>query len=58
MILHMAGAGLEVPSPVKNLSGLLHSTEQLEHSVNIVRLLRFVPGKTFYQVSLTFLAFS
>ena len=50
MILHMAGAGLEVPQPVPNLSGQLQSLESVGNTRNIVRLLRFIPGKTLYEV--------
>lgn len=50
MILHLAGAGLEVPQPVPNLSGQLQSLETVGATRNIVRLLRFIPGKTLYEV--------
>ena len=54
MILHMSAAGLAVPVPVTNLEGDLQSLELLEgggtSSKNIVRLLRFIPGKTLYEV--------
>jgi len=54
MILHMAEAGLAVPEPVKNLAGNLKSLETLKtnnkDSQNIVRLLKFIPGKTFYEI--------
>ena len=55
MILHMARAGLAVPEPVTNLRGELQSLESLETggdtvSKNIVRLLKFIPGKTLWEV--------
>jgi len=54
MILHMAAAGLAVPEPVKNFAGHLKSMETLKtdnkDSQNIVRLLKFIPGKTFYEI--------
>jgi len=55
MILHMSQAGLAVPVPQKNLHGNLASLEtgldRAEPSVqNIVRLLQFIPGKTFYEI--------
>jgi len=54
MILHMAAAGLAVPEPVKNCAGNLKSMETLttdnKASKNIVRLLKFIPGKTFYEI--------
>ena len=37
MILHLAGAGLEVPQPVPNLSGQLQSLETVGATRNIVR---------------------
>ena len=37
MILHMAGAGLEVPEPVPNLCGQLQSLESVGATRNIVR---------------------
>jgi len=54
MILHMATAGLAVPEPVKNCYGNLKSLETLKtdgkESQNIVRLLKYIPGKTFYEI--------
>jgi len=55
MILHMAKAGLAVPEPQVQVSGLLASLEVgVDRSgpaiANIVRLLKFVPGKTFYEI--------
>ena len=54
MILHMADAGLAVPEPVKNIAGNFKSMEALttnnKTSQNIVRLLKFIPGKTFYEI--------
>ena len=54
MILHMADAGLAVPEPVKNSAGNFKSMETLttdnKTSQNIVRLLKFIPGKTFYEI--------
>jgi len=54
MILHMADAGLAVPEPIKNIAGNLKSMEALttnnKSSQNIVRLLKFIPGKTFYEI--------
>jgi len=54
MILHMAAAGLAVPEPTKNCSGNLKSLETLKtdnkDSQNIVRLLKYIPGKTFYEI--------
>ena len=55
MILHMSEAGLDVPEPVNNLRGELQSLETLQGgedgaSKNIVRLLRFIPGKTLWDV--------
>ena len=51
----MAQAGLAVPEPVAQVSGLLATLERgLDRSgadiANIVRLLKFVPGKTFYEI--------
>ena len=37
MILHLAGAGLEVPQPVPNLTGQLQSLENVGATRNIVR---------------------
>lgn len=50
LILHMSRAGLAVPEPVINLKGELQSLETLETSRNIVRLMRFIPGKTLWEV--------
>ena len=55
MILHMSEAGLDVPEPVNNLRGELQSLETLQGgedgaSKNIVRLLKFIPGKTLWDV--------
>jgi len=55
LILHMAKAGLAVPEPQKNINGELASLETgLDESdasiANIVRLLKFIPGKTFYEI--------
>jgi len=54
MILHMAEAGLAVPEPTKNIAGNFKSLETLttdnKSSQNIVRLLKFIPGKTFYDI--------
>lgn len=54
MILHMARHGLEVPQPVANLDNQLQSLETLTTDTgstsNIVRLLRFIPGKTLYDI--------
>jgi len=55
MILHMAKAGLSVPEPQEQVCGVLASLEVgVDRSgpaiANIVRLLKFVPGKTFYEI--------
>jgi len=59
MILRMARAGLDVPEPVANVQGKLKSIEELEINPgvqgtevtkNVVRLLKFIPGETLYQV--------
>jgi len=59
MILHMAGAGLDVPVPIANCQGKLKSTEELEVNPgvegtevtrNVVRLLKFVPGSILDQI--------
>lgn len=55
MILHMAGKGMDVPAPVPNLTNKLRSIEDLETAGGVVaghmvRLLKFIPGKTLYQV--------
>lgn len=54
MILHIAASGLAVPEPVQNCNGDLRSIESLKtgdkSSQNIVRLLKFIPGKTFYEI--------
>jgi len=55
LILHMAKAGLAVPEPQRNVHGELASLETgLDESdasiANIVRLLKFIPGKTFYEI--------
>jgi len=54
MILHMARHGLEVPEPVVNKHGELQSLETLVSesgtTQNIVRLLRFIPGNTLYDI--------
>ena len=48
-------AGLAVPEPQKTLSGSLASLEtgvdRTDPAINnIVRLLKFIPGKTFYEI--------
>jgi Ser/Thr protein kinase RdoA (MazF antagonist) len=48
-------AGLAVPEPQRNLSGALASLEagvdRTDPAIrNIVRLLKFIPGKTFYEI--------
>jgi len=55
MILHMARKGMDVPEPVLNLANKLKSVEALETAGGLVaghmvRLLKFIPGKTLYQV--------
>lgn len=55
MIMHMAKAGLAVPEPQRTLSGSLASLEtgvdRTDPGItNIVRLLKFIPGKTFYEI--------
>jgi len=55
MILHMSRAGLDVPVPIENVHGELQSLETIEADAeikteNIVRLLKFIPGKTLYEI--------
>jgi len=54
MILHLAASGLSVPEPVANLKGSTWSLESLstkgKETRHVVRLLKFIPGRTFYEV--------
>jgi len=49
MILHMAKS-LPVPVPVQNVHGSLKSLESIGKTKNIVRLLKYIPGKILYEV--------
>jgi len=54
LILHLSASGLAVPEPVENLKGATWSLEPLSakgkmHN-HVVRLLKFIPGRTFYEV--------
>ena len=60
MILHMADKGLDVPVPVPNVNNKLRFIEGLETAGgdvagHMVRLLKFIPGQTLYQVGNKFL---
>ena len=64
MIMHMAKHGLEVPVPILNKNGFHTALEELTNdneynenndvndkkTMHIVRLLKFIPGKTLYNI--------
>ena len=56
MILHLAKAGMTMPTPIKNKSGALKSLEMMSPTPGasprgyLVRVLEFVPGKILYDV--------
>jgi len=49
MIMHMAKE-LPVPEPIKNINGELKSLEEINSTKNIVRLLKYIPGRILFEI--------
>lgn len=51
LMIHLAKQGIKCPRPIKNLHGKFYSVERIRGVNYIVRLLEFIPGRMFHEVS-------